>query len=103
MMSGNGADPDSGGKARIDDAVWSRKEPDSPCVKICVIQPATGFCVGCGRTIDEISRWGGMDEGERSEIRTQLDARMQVKAPRVLRPSARRRRENTGDNDGTDS
>ena len=39
------------------DHIWKRAEIDSPCIKICVIQPETRLCTGCLRTIDEISAW----------------------------------------------
>lgn len=29
----------------------------SPCNQICEIDPPTGFCTGCGRTLDEIEEW----------------------------------------------
>ena len=29
----------------------------SPCISICKINPQTGWCEGCFRTIDEISQW----------------------------------------------
>ena len=48
----------------------------SPCIKICVIAPATGLCSGCGRTLDEIARWGAMDEAERARIMAALPERM---------------------------
>ena len=48
----------------------------SPCIKICVIAPATGLCSGCGRTLDEIARWGAMSEAERARIMTLLPERM---------------------------
>jgi predicted Fe-S protein YdhL (DUF1289 family) len=28
----------------------------SPCIKVCVLD-ARNVCVGCGRTIDEITQW----------------------------------------------
>ncbi|MDY6944913.1 MAG: DUF1289 domain-containing protein [Pseudomonadota bacterium] len=28
----------------------------SPCIKVCVLD-ARSVCVGCGRTIDEITQW----------------------------------------------
>ena len=93
---------ESGASPRETDAVWSRKEPDSPCVKICVIQPATGLCAGCGRTIDEISRWGGMSGEERARVSAQLPARMAQKTPREMRPSARRRQRGGESPDGSD-
>ncbi|MDM7255832.1 MAG: DUF1289 domain-containing protein [Paracoccus sp. (in: a-proteobacteria)] len=47
----------------------------SPCVKICVIDPAAGLCTGCLRTLDEIARWGSMTPAERRAIMAKLDAR----------------------------
>ncbi|PHV09063.1 DUF1289 domain-containing protein [Janthinobacterium sp. BJB412] len=29
----------------------------SPCVSLCKMDPDSGFCVGCLRTIDEIVQW----------------------------------------------
>ncbi len=49
----------------------------SPCIKVCVIDPATGQCAGCGRTLEEIARWGSMSEEQRLEIMRRLAARMQ--------------------------
>jgi len=36
----------------------------SPCVSICNMDPATGLCSGCLRTIDEIAGWGRMTAAE---------------------------------------
>ncbi|MGE5622407.1 MAG: DUF1289 domain-containing protein [Bacillota bacterium] len=30
----------------------------SPCINVCRMNPQTGLCEGCFRTIDEIARWG---------------------------------------------
>ena len=57
------------------DEVWKRDEPDSPCVKICVVHPEAKICIGCHRTIEEISRWGRMDAEERVAVRAQLPDR----------------------------
>jgi len=50
------------------DEIWQRDEVESPCVKICIIHPETRLCLGCRRSIDEISRWSGMTTEERREI-----------------------------------
>jgi predicted Fe-S protein YdhL (DUF1289 family) len=42
--------------------------PASPCVGICVIQPATGWCQGCRRTLGEIARWSGASPAEQWQI-----------------------------------
>ena len=31
--------------------------PPSPCISVCQIDPKTGWCIGCHRTIDEIRDW----------------------------------------------
>ena len=31
--------------------------PPSPCVSVCQMDPFTGYCMGCLRTIDEIRDW----------------------------------------------
>jgi predicted Fe-S protein YdhL (DUF1289 family) len=37
----------------------------SPCISVCRIDPATGYCEGCLRTLDEIAAWGTLpDEGK---------------------------------------
>ena len=28
----------------------NQPEIETPCVKLCVVDPETGFCIGCGRT-----------------------------------------------------
>lgn len=40
----------------------------SPCVGICKLDDATGYCLGCARTGDEIGRWSGMSETQRDAI-----------------------------------
>jgi 2-hydroxychromene-2-carboxylate isomerase len=47
----------------------------SPCVNVCVLDPARSVCRGCGRTLDEIARWSSMSDAERDEIMDRLAAR----------------------------
>jgi predicted Fe-S protein YdhL (DUF1289 family) len=37
----------------------------SPCNQICLMDPASGCCRGCGRTLGEISGWLFMTDDER--------------------------------------
>ena len=37
------------------DEIWRRDEVDSPCIKICTIHPVERLCIGCHRTIEEIT------------------------------------------------
>jgi predicted Fe-S protein YdhL (DUF1289 family) len=48
---------------------------DSPCIKVCVIDPDTRLCTGCARSIDEIAGWAAMTDGERRRIMGELPAR----------------------------
>jgi uncharacterized protein len=48
---------------------------ETPCVKICVVEPETGFCIGCGRTRMEIAQWLGMTDAERSSVMADLPQR----------------------------
>jgi predicted Fe-S protein YdhL (DUF1289 family) len=49
---------------------------DSPCIKICVMDAATGLCAGCGRSLEEIAGWAGMTDQERRRIMRDLPARL---------------------------
>jgi predicted Fe-S protein YdhL (DUF1289 family) len=49
---------------------------ESPCTKVCTLDEATGWCVGCGRTIGEIAEWGSATPERRAAIRRQLDERL---------------------------
>lgn len=49
---------------------------ESPCVKICVYEPGSGVCTGCGRTLDEIVRWSAMSDEERRRIMAELPGRL---------------------------
>jgi predicted Fe-S protein YdhL (DUF1289 family) len=39
------------------------------------MNPATGLCVGCQRTIDEIATWGGLDDEARRAVWVRLRER----------------------------
>lgn len=40
----------------------------SPCINICHMSADTGWCEGCQRTIEEISRWSRSDDADRRTI-----------------------------------
>ncbi|MDP8995591.1 MAG: DUF1289 domain-containing protein [Pseudomonadota bacterium] len=48
----------------------------TPCVKICVIDPETDLCIGCGRDRDEIAGWIGMGVAARKTVMNALPERM---------------------------
>ncbi len=47
----------------------------SPCTNVCRMNPATGWCEGCARSIDEISAWSRADDAARLAILTRLPER----------------------------
>ncbi|MDP1532187.1 MAG: DUF1289 domain-containing protein [Rubrivivax sp.] len=47
----------------------------SPCVSICRMDAASGLCEGCLRTLDEIARWGTLDDGARKQVWTLIEQR----------------------------
>lgn len=75
------------------DDPWTRDEPESPCVQICVIHPREGLCVGCLRTLDEIAAWGTMDAESRRALLDALPAR----APRLRKRRGGRAVRQAGD------
>jgi len=52
-----------------------RRAIASPCISVCRIDPATGWCVGCLRTIDEIASWGTLPQAQRDTVMTALERR----------------------------
>lgn len=61
--------------------VWQRSEPESPCINLCQIHPATRLCLGCHRTIDEIAGWASYTNTERSAVLEALPARAEAAQP----------------------
>ena len=47
----------------------------SPCVRICIVDGASGLCVGCLRTLGEIAGWTAFTDAERAEIMRALPER----------------------------
>jgi len=39
------------------------------------MDPRRGLCLGCRRTLDEIARWGAMNDAEREQILAELPLR----------------------------
>ncbi len=58
---------------------------DSPCIDVCVVDPKTGYCIGCGSTAAEISGWRAMEAAARAGVRAELDARLAAMTSRRVR------------------
>lgn len=63
----------------------------SPCTLICSIDLKTGFCVGCGRTGNEIAGWTGFTDDERIELMDLLPTRLDTVEPVKLLEVSRKR------------
>ena len=57
----------------------------TPCVKICVVDPLSGLCIGCGRTVAEISLWPEMTDEQRRAVISGLTARTAATRTRTAR------------------
>jgi len=44
----------------------------SPCVNVCEIDTASGFCRGCARTTDEIAGWSSGTDAWRHAVMREL-------------------------------
>ncbi|WP_421695919.1 DUF1289 domain-containing protein [Aestuariivirga sp.] len=62
---------------------------ETPCIKICVVDPETGFCIGCGRTRGEIGGWLGMSPEERRAVMGELGHRVEQLTKRKTRRGGR--------------
>jgi predicted Fe-S protein YdhL (DUF1289 family) len=51
---------------------------ETPCEQICIVDPPSGLCRGCGRSLAEIGRWTVYSDGERSRIMNELPRRLEA-------------------------
>ena len=47
----------------------------SSCIGICQIDPRTGWCAGCWRTLDEIAGWSTADDARKRAVWAELPGR----------------------------
>ena len=50
----------------------------SPCVNVCRMDAATGWCEGCLRTLDEIAAWSVLSDEEKRTVKAGLAERRVV-------------------------
>ncbi|TMK36664.1 MAG: DUF1289 domain-containing protein [Alphaproteobacteria bacterium] len=60
----------------------SDAHPASPCLGICLMDPATRMCRGCLRTVEEIRAWYEASAAEKWAILAHLEARRRDREPR---------------------
>lgn len=69
--------------------MMNQQKIETPCVKICVVDPETGFCIGCGRTRPEIGGWLGMSVEQRRSVMADLPERVATLTRRKSRRGGR--------------
>ena len=74
-------------------------EIPSPCIGVCRLDPASGLCTGCMRTLDEIAAWPAAGEAERLAIVERLRARRRAAGRTSAADSRPRRRRSAGASD----
>jgi predicted Fe-S protein YdhL (DUF1289 family) len=47
----------------------------SPCISICRMNPATGLCDGCLRTLDEIAAWSRLSDDDKRAVLARVAVR----------------------------
>ncbi len=60
-----------------DPATDTGKAP-SPCISICKMNPQTGWCEGCFRTIEEIAQWSTAAEEYKRAVWVEIKRRQDV-------------------------
>lgn len=58
---------------------------ETPCILVCMIDEGSGFCLGCGRTGEEIGAWLAMTPAARRALMASLSERLQA----IGRPAAK--------------
>lgn len=53
----------------------SDQYPPSPCIQVCTIHAASGLCLGCWRSLEEIGTWSGLSAAQQRAIIADLPQR----------------------------
>ncbi|MCB8838910.1 DUF1289 domain-containing protein [Aurantimonas sp. VKM B-3413] len=74
----------------------------TPCNSVCTLDPQSGFCLGCGRTGEEIACWLGFSAERRLQLMQELPDRLAALTSREA-PAAKaaERAKNGGPSDAT--
>ena len=57
----------------------------SPCRQVCIVDPPTGLCRGCGRDLTEIANWTDYSDTERKRVMAELPKRLEAIRSRPAR------------------
>jgi predicted Fe-S protein YdhL (DUF1289 family) len=53
----------------------------SPCIDVCDVDSTGQYCIGCGRSMDEIARWMSISNEQRQAIIKELHERQRQLKP----------------------
>lgn len=53
----------------------AQQDVESPCVRACMIDQVHGYCVGCWRTLIEISYWHKYDAAQKHAVLAETETR----------------------------
>lgn len=56
--------------------------PPSPCNSVCRMDPASGWCQGCFRSLEEIAGWSAMDDTGKRAVWHAIEQRALAKGDR---------------------
>lgn len=56
----------------------------TPCVQVCIVDPESGLCLGCCRTLPEIAGWARLDATDRARLMAELPTRWSRIRPEKL-------------------
>lgn len=57
------------------DRIFGDSKTESPCCKVCKLDPVTMLCIGCYRTDSEIADWLYLTDEERALINASVEMR----------------------------
>jgi predicted Fe-S protein YdhL (DUF1289 family) len=56
-------------------AIAAEAEVASPCINVCRMDAASGYCEGCRRTLEEIASWSAYSAAQKRAVLAQLPKR----------------------------
>lgn len=54
---------------------------ETPCIRVCILDPERAHCIGCGRNLDEIAQWTGLSDRQRAIVMADLPRRLLTLRP----------------------
>ncbi len=60
---------------RLQGSCAPEAEVASPCINICRMDAASGYCEGCRRTLEEIAGWSAYSAAQKRAVLAQLSTR----------------------------